>query len=649
MFHPISTEELLSHHYTRSSLFLGLVLASTPFALDDQPLYLDAGCPNTGIPGSDASGSMTMAVVDGKNGIPITCTGALTGSDAIALKAPAGNWWNCGIKTPTDRSIPMKGYKDVRFWVKNNSTSATSFTAEWQTESWSFTTGKPVSIPAKSAWQEIIIPLTDFSGSDTAVKALYFRSAANTPAIDILIDSVTITDGTSNRSLAIPSGIPTPLPSAWPKTFLIGGLDKTEVGKSTKEFQAGGSYRYQYVMKETQGYYSPTAPNKGEYVADYAKESENLGVKSAFVWYNLGKSGEGYLAVTANLASATYMEDYFTRYEWLLDQMVKGGQKDYMIVLEPDMYGFLTRGLGDNGQAIPTDDPTRIPVAMTKANSLSGKTYAANMKGWAEYMVARAKDRLKDQGVIVGHMPNHWGVNIPGQVGRGRIEAHLFSGMTTARFINGFGAAGKGDVVFVEKTDYDAGIKGAQWFWDSTSYAKFFTWTRAIAHGTGLPMVGWQMAQGNLNHATATKRDDIVETFLAHPKWWTDGGFIGILFGGGNPGCANYSGTDDEGWYNTKMSAYNLTPLALPLSSTGLSNSPALKSSLEASAHNGMLRLSGWTGTARVQILDASGKELRQMEMEAGQSIPLGQLRGVLFARVFQSGILRTAPILVLP
>lgn len=634
--------------YTRPSLFLGLALAASSFALDDQPLFLDVGSDSAGIPGSDVNGSLTSVSVAGKNAIPVSRVGALNGTDAISLKAPAGNWWNCGIKTPTDRSIPMKGYADVRFWVKNNASTAAEFTVEWQKENWGFTTAKSVTIPVKTDWQEIIVPLTDFSGSDTAVKAMYLRSASGQKAIDLLVDSITITDGTKNGSLNIPRGIPRPLPASWPSTFLIGGLDKTEVGKSTVAFQAGGSYRYQYVMKETQGYYSPTAPHTGEYVADYAKESESLGVKSAFVWYNLGKSAEGYAPVTANLASSTYMEDYFTRYEWLLDQMVKGGQKDYMIVLEPDMYGFLMRGPGNNGMDIPIDDPTALPVAMAKANSLSGKTYASNMKGWAEYMVERARTRLKDQGVIVGHMPNHWGVNIPGQVGRGRIESHLFSGMTIARFLNGFGTVGKGDVVFVEKTDYDAGIKGEQWFWDSTCYAKFFTWTRAIAHGSGLPMVGWQMAQGNTAHATATKRDDIVETFLAHPSWWTEGGFIGILFGGGNPGCANYSGTDDDGWYNKKISAYNLAPLALP-AATSISADHSTASGLQASVSKGVLRLSGWTGKAQVRLLDATGKLLSSTELEAGQTLALGRLRGVVFASVRQGTSVRTASILIVP
>jgi hypothetical protein len=262
------------------------------------------------------------------------------------------------------------------------------------------------------------------------------------------------------------------------------------------------------------------------------------------------------------------------------------------------------------------------------------------MKGWAEYMIARARTKLASQGVIIGHMPNHWGVNIPGQVGRGRKEAHLFSGMTIARFINGFGAEGKGDVVFVEKTDFDAGIKGAQWFWDSTGYAKFFLWTRAISHGTKLPMVGWQMAEGNSTHPEAAKRDDIVETFLNHPSWWTDGGFAGILFGGGNPGCANYAGTDDGGWYGKQVSAYQQSPLTLPLVSS-IRNPLAdrVASGIQARVAGSSLRLEGWDGLALVQVRSASGALLWSSRQRAGEAIALGAKAGWIAWKVDAPGL----------
>jgi hypothetical protein len=616
------------------------LLPALAFAMDDQPLYLDAGCDTLGIPGTDINGGLTTVQRGGKAVIPTTCTGQLTGTDAISLKAAAGGWWNAGIKTPTDRSIPMKGYADVRFWVKNRAGAASGFTVEWQTESWSFTQpAKEVNLVADSAWHEIVVPLTDFSGSDTAVKALYLRNLTGMPKVDALIDSITITDGTGNGSLNIGKGIAGPLPTAWPSTFLVGGFDKTEIGKATKAYQSGNKYRYQYVMKETYTYWSPSSPHTQMYVYDYAKESDTLGVKSGFVWYNLGKSGEGYTTVLGHLAATDYMDDYFTRYDWLLDQMVQAGQHDYILVLEPDMYGILMRGVGDNGMAIPTDDPHAIPVNMTKANSLSGTTWEPDLNGWAKYMMSRARTKLANQGVILGHMPNHWGVNIPGQVGRGRKEAHLFSGMTIARFLNNFDADAKGDVVFVEKTDYDAGTKGQQWFWDSTCYAKFFLWTRAISQESHLPVVGWQMAEGNSTHPNSSERDDIVETFLAHPSWWTDGGFIGILFGGGNSGCANYAGMDDNGWFMSHMSTYNQTPYPLPVASS-IQPRRFLDSKVQAIPYGSFVQFVGWSGIAQIDLWDLHGSKIWSGSLTSGQYVPLLSSDKVLGWRVSKGGLI---------
>ena len=612
------------------------LLTTASFALDDVPLYLDVGGDSAGIPGSAASAdnSVTLPTLGGSKVIPLTHSGALDGSDAIVVKIPPGTlYWNYGIKIPTDRPQPIKGYKDVHFWAKNNSSSAAVLNVKWQWSNYGMGDEKELSIPSGSKWQEVVIPLSDLGPTDTSIAALYLSQAASKPALDLLIDSVTITDGTANHSLALPAQALESRPTNWPNHFVIGGLDKTEIGKATKTFQAGSDYRYQYIMPETIGYWSPSEPHKAQYVYDYAKESDTLGVKSAFVWYNLGKTGEGYSAVTANLALKSYMDDYVMRYDWMLTQMVQAGQKDYIIVLEPDMYGFLMRGPG-GANGLPVEDPTTIPVNMDSANKISGGHYASNFKGWAEFMIAYARTKLAKNGVIIGHMPNHWGVNIPGQVGRGRIEAHLISGMTIARFINNLGDAGKGDVIFTEKTDYDAGTKGAQWFWDSTCYSKYFTWTKAIASGTKLPICGWQVSEGNSTHTNASEKDDAVKTFLSHPDWWVNGGFIGILFGGGNGGCANYSGTDDGGWYTTNISAYNANPYILPSTVSGIATKASAHQGLTAVVRDHQLVLSGWNGLAQVRLFDVYGRRLASSSLAAGGSLSLGNFHGTLFAVV---------------
>ena len=448
----------------------------------------------------------------------------------------------------------------------------------------------------------------------------YGGADPSAPPLDILLDSVVLTDGTGEGAILVPAVVHNPVPANWGAKFLLGSFDNREVGKSSKAAQAGLSYRYQYVMPDIKGYYSRSG--KG-YVYDYAMESESLGVKTGIVWYNLGKVGEGWDPVTKNLADPTYMASYFDRYDWVLDQLVLAGQSDYIIVCEPDMYGFLMRGPG-GATGTPVTDPTIIKVDMTKANSLSGKTWESNMVGWSQYLVARARQKLT-KGVIIGHMPNHWGISIPGQVGQGRKESHYISALGIGTFLKAFGKEGMGDAVFVEKSDHDAGHKPANedWLWDSTNYAKFFLWTRTIAWKTGLPICGWQVSEGNMTNVQ-TWKDDAAETFLAHPDWWVDGGFSGILFGAGNADCVNYGDDDDGGWFVDKFTAYSKgSQVSLP--PTGAKRKAAAPvAGLGCFRRDGGMVLTGWNGEAQVRVTDLSGRVVARGTLRSGESLRTG-------------------------
>jgi hypothetical protein len=112
-------------------IFSVLFTVSSSFALDDLPIYLDGGCPNTGLPKSYARGPATMEIakLSAGDAIPITCTEALRGSDAAIVhntkKFGNGENFDFIFKWADDKSHSIKNYKDVRFWIKNrNSTSA---------------------------------------------------------------------------------------------------------------------------------------------------------------------------------------------------------------------------------------------------------------------------------------------------------------------------------------------------------------------------------------------------------------------------------------------------------------------------------------------------------------------------------------------
>lgn len=636
---------------SRSRFAAFLMLPGLCLALDDLPVYLDAGCDagktTGGLNNGYAQGPSGMVLGTKANGdktIPVTCTDAVSGSDAIVVNLPrklaSGEYWDFGVKFADDRVHGIKAFKDVHVWIKNKAATAAKLRVGWEAVSGNGTM-KVVEIPAGDGWKEYVWTLQELPGDSVRGFKLsqptdqYGGADTQADPIDILVDSIVLTDGTGAGALKVPTVLHNPVPSNWGDKFLLGSFDNREVGKSTKAAQAGMPYRYQYVMPETIGYYSRSGTG---YIYDYAMESESLGVKTAIVWYNLGKVGEGWDPVTKNLGDATYMNNYFVRYDSLLNMLARAGQSDYMIICEPDMYGFLMRG-PDGATGTPVSDPTIIKVDMTKANALSGKTYASNMVGWAQYLVARARQKLP-KGVIIGHMPNHWGVSIPGQVGQGRKESHYISALTIGTFLSAFGKEGMGDVVFVEKSDHDAGHKPSNedWLWDSTNYAKYFLWTRTIAWKTGLPICGWQVSEGNMGNKKEWQ-DDAAETFLAHPDWWVDGAFTGILFGAGNSDCVNYGQDLDGGWFVDHMGAY-MKGTQVSLVPTGVKPRSAKPlAGLQCVRSEGGLLLSGWQGEAEVVVSDLSGRILSQTRLHEGSVLPLRGSAAMRVVRVHASGL----------
>jgi hypothetical protein len=642
-------------HRVVSSL-IGLLLAAvgSVWALDDLPLYYDEGdCTHTGVSFGDANGtSGTLTTVSEAwtlgnatrtwTTIPVTCSDSHSGTDAaevlVPTDMPTGSYYYFYLKWPDDTKKHLSGYTQIRFWVKNLSGKVATVHLALQDSTFNEDDLTGFTIPADTGWQEMAVPLSSFTGYSGTMSYYGFGMRFTYPdanagsALHLLLDDIRITDG--DHPISLPATGAGSIPTGWPNHFVASRMDNRATDTTAAKYQVG-DYRYQYIMPES------LTPSWGDtlYALHYAQKSDSMGVKSAFVWYNLGKVDQS--AVAQNLGNSTYMADYVSRYETFLHQLAVAGQPDYVIILEPDMYGLLLQG----GYA-PNLSCADIPVSMAAADAATGSTYPANLCGWAQYMISRARAKLPN-GVIMGHMMNHWGVNIPFQVGQGRIEAHIMSANSEGAFLNSFGAW-KGDVVFVEKADRDAGEKdsenpGQKWFWDSTNYAKYFTWTKTLSVKTNLRIVGWQVAEGNMANANPLHRDEVAQYFLDHPDLWKKAGFIGILFGPGEQtSCTNFGGDDDGGWFLSHFTTYNQNPA--PLDSVLGGGTAIVPRPISTAARLSLvrtmdgLRLSGWTGVAQAALLDPQGREVASGTLVAGRILHTPPLHGVYLAVVVAGG-----------
>lgn len=571
---------------TLTWICIGL-LAQASLAADDILLFTDGDCEKeVGVPKWSASKSEPglletvpfQAAYSSGITLPLNCIDKYRGTSSVQFKlnTPVGTgWYNWQAKFPDDKfKLVSTDYKDFRFRVKNLDAKEIKLHPLVQNLSYSNTYAPHKTIAASADWVEVVIPLSEFTGFNFATDSIVGfgfgyngadgDNASTGGAVNVLLEDMRITDGSGKAPLDAPALGGGTIPSPWPSHFVLGSLDNRN---NPTQAEQAGEYRYNYIMPEEM-----VTPywNMGTYIPGFMAKSKEFGVKPGFVWYVFGKKNEA--AVASYLASATDMTNYVNKYEEFLGILktelnAAPAMAPVILVLEPDTYGKLMQDhLGDRM------DATLIPVNMDRANSVAGETFAPNLKGYAEYMVSRAKTVLGANNVVVGHLLNHWGVNIPDQIGQGRIEAHIMGGYAQGNFLNSMGTRGKGDVVFVEKTDRDAGVKLTEkekedWFWVDTNYNKYFAWVKCLSSRSNLRVVGWQVSEGSTHQTQRPKfEDDAIEYFLAHSADWAQAGFIGILFGGGLPGNANYpsDGPDgDGGWFVQVVNDYTANPLAL--------------------------------------------------------------------------------------
>ncbi len=536
--------------YLRALVFASF--ASWAWSLDDLLLYSDIGCDKAGIEQSFAQvGGGTMRLAAEKK-VPITCTDKHRGTDAIDMDLSTdltmGGYYDFVIKFPDWGQKSVSGHVDVRFYAKNLLKTEAHFAVRWENSTYQPSLRRPVIIPASSDWVEVVVPLSEF-GTFTK-NSLMNAFAFSQPDIllgsrmHVLIDDIRITDGTGKGAVEVPAIPGGDVPLGWSQNLITGSYDNYADSLKVKLLMGRVEYRYQYLTAGWKEF------NQGHFIGDFIKAGKKIGARSAFTWYQIAKAGEGGATVKGNLNNAAFMKAYFEDFESALEQIAAASNEAPLLIIEPDMYGFLLQS-----DLIPNLDAAQLSVDMTHANALSGGKYDSTLKGFCEYMVQRAKAKVP--GLLAGHLMNSWSTLIPGEIGQGSLDAHLSAAVSLSRFLNSLGAKGKGDLIFVEKSDRDAGTKGSKWFWGDEQYQRYFAWVKTLSFRSGLRVCGWQISEGT-SQSPASNRDDAVERLRDHPAEWTNAGFIGVLFGPGAEGQADYA--NDGGFFLKSMEAYSARP-----------------------------------------------------------------------------------------
>jgi hypothetical protein len=308
-------------------------------------------------------------------------------------------------------------------------------------------------------------------------------------------------------------------------------------------------FRYQYLsagVNTGSGWATWNSP-AGQFATYYLDDSAVNGYIPAFVYYMLlqsngpGGSGEGGNDL-AHLNSPSTMNAYYA--DWtLLMQKVGAFKKTALIIVEPDLWGFMEQSVthGSNSAA-------SIPASVASSGNADAQAYPNTAQGFA-WALLHIRDKYAPNAVLALHS-SPWGSTIDVASNKDSSLSVASVAARDAQFLHTAGLSGAPagvstfDLVSADIADRDSAQSG-NW-WDPTnqalpSFARYLTYASALASGTGRSLMLWQVPVGNQyydteNNSQGHTQDNKAQYILGHVADFARAGFIGTLFGPGNGG-----------------------------------------------------------------------------------------------------------------
>jgi hypothetical protein len=276
----------------------------------------------------------------------------------------------------------------------------------------------------------------------------------------------------------------------------------------------------------------------GAFVRGFVSDAEGAGLLPLLTYYVLlPASGvaEGAPEVTQAARDPIFLRRYLNDFRFLLVQL---SCHRALVHLEPDFWGYAQQ------EAILDHDGTAasLPAAVRTANPADCADQPDTIAGLGRCMVAMVRRWAPN--AKVGLHASGWATRSDCVL---NADPHLdvaAKGSDTAAFLDPAGAASS-DFVVADIADRDAGWRQSQSqnTWINTtatlpSYAQAFTWSRAVADGSGKPLLWWQVPVGDMSlpNQPGTWQDNKVAYFFDHPDLVVGSGAIGMAFGAGATG-----------------------------------------------------------------------------------------------------------------
>ena len=328
-------------------------------------------------------------------------------------------------------------------------------------------------------------------------------------------------------------------------------------------------FRYQYLVggvNTGHGWETWNTP-AGQFATSYLQESGGNGYLPAFVYYEVQQSngscggcGEAERDLS-NLDNPSTMAAYYANWTLLMRKVSAYG-KPVLIIVEPDLWGFIEKTVTGHGNSA-ADTPASVDS--------SGNADAAGLPNTAQgyaWALLRIRDRYARNAVLALHA-SPWGTGIDIASNTDSSVDAAGVGAQQAQFLNTAGLVGNPsglstfDLISNDVADHDSGQSGIWWDrYNQTfpNFVRYLQYASALAAGTGRRIMMWQVPEGNQyfdteNNSQGHTQDNRPEYILSHIPDFAHAGIIGVLFGPGNGGTyiqdARHDGITNPGPIST--------------------------------------------------------------------------------------------------
>jgi hypothetical protein len=318
------------------------------------------------------------------------------------------------------------------------------------------------------------------------------------------------------------------------------------------------AFRYQYLVHGWDTWNQPT----GQFATYYMQDSAQHGYTPAFVFYTirntpgpLGVDGNDLKQDQANLTAPTVMNSYYANWA-LLMQKVSAFGKPVLIIVEPDLWGFLETLVQGTGH----ENAASVPASVSSSGYPDAAGYPNTAQGFA-WTLLHIRDKYAPNAILALHA-SYWGTGT--DIGRSTSPSLDVAGLAQrhANFLNSAGLVGNPagvsswDLLSSDVADRDAGRPESQSWWDRynrtfPNFARYLSYMSVLNQYTHRRVIMWQVPVGNqyfdtMNNTPGHYQDNRAEYILGHVPDFAAAGIIGVLFGTGQAyGASNTDAMHD--------------------------------------------------------------------------------------------------------